>query len=101
MQHRGVITLADENYFPGLLALHASIQSSHPVPVACFAIGLTPTQRRLAEAVHDLTILPLPSDPLIKEIQSATRSCAPLAKAAKRIWPLWICPLLIRAAPFE
>jgi hypothetical protein len=45
--------------------------------------------------------LDLPDDPLIDALQRATHACTPLAKAVKRIWPLWICPLLIRAAPFE
>jgi hypothetical protein len=98
---RGVITLADANYFPGLVALHASIRTSFPAPVACFDIGLTDAQKALAESIDDLAILPLPDDPLIGELEAATRRCAPLMKPGKRIWPLWICPLLIRAAPFE
>ena len=101
MRHRGVVTLADAAYFPGLLALHASISSSFPVPIACFDIGLTDDQRRQAADREQLTILPLPDDPLIAELKDATRRCAPLMKPNKRIWPLWICPLLIRAAPFD
>jgi hypothetical protein len=101
MRARGVITLADANYFPGLLALHASIRTSFPVPVACYDIGLTEAQKRLAAGLEDLAVLPLPDDPLIGELEAATRRCAPLMKPGKRIWPLWICPLLIRAAPFE
>lgn len=101
MRQRGVVTLADATYFPGLLALHASIRSSFPVPVACFDIGLTDAQRRQAVDLTDLEILPLPDEPLIAELQEATRRCAPLMKPGKRIWPLWICPLLIRTAPFE
>ncbi len=42
-----------------------------------------------------------PADPLITELVEATRDAAPLAKPGKRIWPLWICPLLIRAAPLK
>jgi hypothetical protein len=101
MHSRGVITLADETYFPGLLALHASIQTSSAYPVACFDAGLTPEQRRIAQQLENLIILSLPDDPLIAEIREATRGCAPLLKEGKRIWPLWICPLLIRAAPFR
>ena len=101
MQSRGVVTLCDDNYFPGLLSLHASIQTSRPYPVACFDIGLTPDQRRAAERIGGLILLELPDNPLISAIQRATRGVAPLKKPGKRIWPLWICPLLIRAAPFE
>jgi len=100
VQQRGVITLADAAYFPGLLALHASIQSSGSVPIGCFDIGLTDAQRKIAQALDGLEILSLPEEPLIVDLQVATRRCAPLAKPGKRIWPLWICPLLIRAAPF-
>jgi hypothetical protein len=95
------VTLADANYFPGLLALHASIRSSFPVPIACFDLGLTDVQRGLARELPELLILPLPSDILISEIEVATRRCAPLMKPGKRIWPLWICPLLIQSAPFD
>jgi hypothetical protein len=100
MLARGVVTLADEAYFPGLLALHSSIQTSSAYPVACFDVGLTSNQRRMAREIPNLTILSLPDEPLIAELREATRDCPPLAKPGKRIWPLWICPLLIRAAPF-
>jgi hypothetical protein len=96
---RGVVTLCDRNYFPGLLQLHASIQTSHPCRVICYDAGLSSMQRDDASRRSDLHVLDLPDDPLIAELISATRDCAPLAKPSKRIWPLWICPLLIRAAP--
>ena len=101
MRSQGIVTLADANYFPGLLALHASIRSSFPVPVACFDLGLTEVQKLEARGREGLQILPLPDEPLIAELEVATRRCAPLMKPGKRIWPLWICPLLIRAAPFD
>lgn len=101
MTARGVVTLADENYFEGLLALHRSIRTSWPCPIACFDIGLTDAQKRIAAELDELVILDLPSDPLIRELDRATRDMAPLAKREKRIWPLWICPLLIREAPFD
>jgi hypothetical protein len=100
MPERGVVTLCDANYFPGLLALHASIRSSTPVPVACFDIGLSDAQRAEAAAIPDLLVLDLPDDPLIEALRIATADAAPLKKPGKRIWPLWICPLLIAAAPF-
>ncbi|MEA2663483.1 MAG: hypothetical protein QOI11_427 [Candidatus Eremiobacteraeota bacterium] len=102
MIDRGVVTLADSNYYPGLLQLHASIQSSDsPCPVLCYDVGLTAAQREDASRRHDLQVLELPGDPLIAELIEATRDYAPLPKPGKRIWPLWICPLLIRAAPLR
>jgi len=101
MQRRGVITLADANYFPGLVGLHSSIQTSWPCPIACYDVGLTPQQQKAARGLSDLILLDLPDDPLISALEAATRHHKPLAKAGKRIWPLWICPLLIRAAPLE
>jgi len=98
---RGVVTLCDANYYPGLLALHASIRSSDPCEVVCYDAGLTDEQRAGAARRERLTILPLPDDPLIDALIDATRGAAPLAKPNKRIWPLWICPLLIRAAPLR
>jgi hypothetical protein len=98
---RGIVTLCDENYYPGLLGLHASIQASYPCRVVCYDAGLTPAQLADAATRQDLTILDLPDDPLIAELVEATRECAPLGKPDKRIWPLWICPLLIRAAPLH
>ena len=99
MTERGVVTLCDGNYFPGLLKLHASIQSSHPCRVVCYDAGLSAAQRDHATRRPNLEVLDLPGDPLIAELISATRDDAPLAKPGKRIWPLWIRPLLIRAAP--
>jgi hypothetical protein len=99
MGERGIVTLCDGNYFPGLLQLHASIQSSHPCRVVCYDAGLSVEQLDDADRRPNLEILDLPDDPLIAELIAATRDYAPLAKPGKRIWPLWICPLLIRAAP--
>ncbi|MBV9670089.1 MAG: hypothetical protein JOZ43_03955 [Acidobacteriales bacterium] len=98
---RGVVTLCDSNYYPGLLQLHASIQTSDPCPVLCYDAGLSRAQRDDASRKRDLHILDLPADPLIAELMAATRDYAPLAKPDKRIWPLWICPLLLRAAPLK
>lgn len=98
---RGVVTLCDANYYPGLLALHASVRSSDPCEVVCYDAGLTAEQRADGARREGLTILPLPDDPLIAALIGATHDAAPLAKPNKRIWPLWICPLLIRAAPLR
>ncbi len=96
---RGVVTLCDSHYFPGLLALHASIQSSDPCDVIAYDAGLTPDQRERARGIPKLHVVDLPDDPLIAQLIAATSAAAALAKPGKRIWPLWICPLLIRAAP--
>jgi hypothetical protein len=96
-----IITLCDENYFPGLLMLYKSVQESSPCIVASYDLGLTPSQRVEAEKQEYLQLLPLPEDPLIQRIRLAMSSTPPLAKANKRVWPLWICPILIKHAPFR
>ena len=97
----GVITACDENYFPGLMMLHKSVQESHSCMVACYDVGLTPDQMRQAGRHSNLQILPLPNDPLITRIKAAMSQEQPLAKPGKRVWPLWICPILIKHAPFR
>ncbi len=96
-----VVTLCDENYFPGLLMLHRSVQESAPYLVACYDLGLTPRQRAEAEQKENLQLLPLPDDPLIERIRSVMSTAPPLAKVNKRVWPLWICPILIKHAPYR
>ena len=81
--------------------LHRSVQESFPCPVACYDVGLTPDQKARASGLPNLEILALPADPLIPRIENVMSRVPPLAKANKRIWPLWICPLLIRHAPFR
>jgi hypothetical protein len=98
---RGVVTICDENYFPGLLQLHASVQASQPCEVVCYDVGMTSAQRSEASRRPNLRVLALPDDPLIDELITATRDAAPLSKPGKRVWPLWICPLLIRDAPLD
>jgi hypothetical protein len=97
----GIITLCDENYFPGLLMLHQSVQESQPCMVACYDLGMTQEQRAIAATRSNLEILPLPDDPLIDRIRVAMNFSPPLAKLNKRVWPLWICPVLIKHAPFR
>jgi hypothetical protein len=97
----GVVTLCDENYFPGLLMLSRSVQEPAACVVAGYDLGLTEAQRAEAGRQPNLELLPLPDDPLIGQIRSAMSSSPPLAKAGKRVWPLWICPLLIKHAPFR
>ncbi len=97
----GIVTLCDTNYFPGLLMLHRSVQESLPCPMACYDAGLSTADRERAAAIHNLEILRLPHDPSIERIQVSMSLVPPLAKANKRIWPLWICPILIRHAPFR
>jgi hypothetical protein len=97
----GIVTVADSNYFPGLMLLHRSVQECWPVPIACFDIGLTEEQKRTAGGVTGLDILTLPKTALLTDIKSVFGGAAPLAKKDKRVWPLWICPLLIAAAPFR
>ena len=97
----GIITVCDEHYFQGLVMLHQSIQESMPCDVACYDLGLTPSQREEAATRRNLQLLSLPDDPRIERIRAAMSLTPPLAKAHKRVWPLWICPLLIKHAPFR
>ena len=97
----GIVTLADSNYFPGLMLLHRSVRECWPVPIACFDVGLTDEQKRIARAAPELAILPLPAAGAVATVKAAFENATPLAKTNKRVWPLWICPLLIAAAPFR
>jgi hypothetical protein len=101
IQPRGVVTLADAAYFPGLAALVKSIRTTTPFPLACYDVGLTPAQRAEASSWLGVQVLDLPADPLVSAIQRASARSTPLAKPGKRIWPLWICPLVIKWSPFE
>ncbi len=96
-----IITLADENYFEGLLMLHRSAQECCPCIVACYDLGLSSVQKEEAAKRQNLRLLPLPDDPMINRIRSVMSLTPPLAKPNKRVWPLWICPLLIKHAPFR
>lgn len=96
----GVITLADKNYFQGLILLYHSIQNSYPVPIVCFDIGLSPDQKIWADENLPLLIIKdIPDDNLINTIKSYNEKTT-LAKKGKRQWPLWICPILIKNSPF-
>lgn len=101
IRERGIVTLCDSNYFPGLLMLYKSVQESDPCPIVCFDAGLTGEQRVCGGKLNDLQILSLPDDPLIELIEAEMRSAPALAKVNKRTWPLWICPILIKHAPFR
>jgi hypothetical protein len=96
-----VITLCDANYFPGLLMLHRSVQESSSCMVACYDLGCTVQQREMAANLDNLCFMPLPDDPLLDRIRVVMGAAAPLQKPNKRVWPLWICPLLIKHAPFR
>lgn len=98
----GIVTLADENYYPGLETLYISVQKSFPVPITCFNIGLSAAQKHHA-ALHypNLAIVPLPDSAEMRGLKSAFEHDTPLQKPGKRVWPLWICPFLIAASPYQ
>lgn len=100
-QPHGIVTLADAAYFAGLIMLHQSVRESWPVPVICFDAGLLPEQIAHAHRLQGLTIAPLPETGLMPRVREAFANAAPLGKKIKRVWPLWICPALIAAAPFQ
>lgn len=98
----GIVTLADSHYYPGIETLYLSVQQSHPVPITCFDVGLTEAQKAHARAHYPLLdIRPLPATPEIERIKAVFEGAQPLAKAGKRVWPLWICPFLIAASPYR
>jgi hypothetical protein len=97
--NRAVVTLCDSHYYPGLVRLHESIATSFPCQILCYDAGLSAAQREAVSSLHGITLLELPSDPLIDAVKQATHAAPSLSKPGKRIWPLWICPALINAAP--
>jgi hypothetical protein len=98
---RGVVTVADSAYFQGLMMLYRSVRRCWPVPIACFDVGLTDEQRELAGDTPGLEILPLPQDSRIDKIKFRYADAPSVSKHNTRVWPLWICPILIAAAPFR
>lgn len=99
---QGIVTLADHRYFPGLMLLYRSVQEALTAPVVCFDAGLTEEQRALASRrCPQLRILPIPDFSSLDRIKRISAAEAPRQKQDKRAWPIWICPLLIAAAPFR
>jgi hypothetical protein len=98
---RGIVTVADSAYFQGLMLLHCSVRRCWPVPIACFDVGLTDEQREIAGDTPGLEILPLPKDGRIEKIKFRFATAPSKSKHNPRTWPLWICPILIAAAPFR
>lgn len=98
----GIVTLADSRYLPGLKLLCQSVQESCDVPVACFDLGLTPEEIQQARTkCSNLSILPLPDTADMAAVRRAFAGAGPLAKPGKRVWPIWACPFLIAASPFQ
>jgi hypothetical protein len=97
----GIVTLADSNYFQGLIVLYYSVQQSYEVPMICYDIGLTEEQKKWIKInLKNLTISDIPDFKIIKVIKEYKIS-SKLRKKGKRQWPLWICPFLIKSSPFE
>lgn len=95
----GIITLADANYFPGLVNLYFSVQESYDVPIVCYDVGLSEGQKQWAKKyLKNLRINVIPDNSIIDLIKKYPEES--LAKKGKRVWPLWICPLLIQESPF-
>ena len=97
----GLVTLADAACFPGLELFYRSVEESWPLPLACFDAGLTDAQKRIAGNYPLLRILPLPATELVAGAEAAFRDAPAMRKPNKRVWPLWICPDLIAAAPYR
>ena len=95
---RGVISLADDNYFFGVRMLYHSL--AQQVPLTLYDLGLGESARRWVEMHPLIEIRPIPDTPLVRAIR---QGCGErhLAKVTKREWPLWICPELILDAPYQ
>ena len=78
--------------------LYHSLDQQRPLTV--YDLGLSEESRRWVARHPEITIRPIPETPLVQAIR---RDCGEraLAKATKREWPLWICPELIRDAPYR
>ncbi len=94
----GIVTLADDNYFCGtrLLALSCGGQ----LPIVVYDLGLGEAACAWIARQEGIERRPIPDTPLVRSIQERCGENR-MAKATKREWPLWICPTLIEAAPFE
>src|SRR4051794_17176230 len=57
----GVVTLADANFFEGLLLLADSLRKVYDVPIVCFDGGLTAAQRQSARTrLPRVEVSPIP-----------------------------------------
>ena len=95
---RGVICLADDNYFFGVRMLYHSLAGQ--VPLTLYDLGLGAEAHRWVDAHPGISIRPIPDTPLVRAVREACGQRS-LAKATKREWPLWICPELILDAPYQ
>lgn len=94
----GIVTLADANYFCGTRLLALSCEGQ--LPIVVYDLGLGPEACAWIEGQAGIERRPIPDTPLVRAIQARCGDNR-MAKATKREWPLWICPTLIEAAPFE
>ena len=95
---RGVICLADDNYFFGVRLLYQSLAGQ--VPLTVYDLGLGDHARRWVDSHDGISIRPIPQSPLVQAVREACGERS-LAKATKREWPLWICPELLLDAPYQ
>jgi len=94
----GVITLADNKFFPGLVLLYESIQNNFPVHVTCFDGGMNPEQKDwAARHLPNCDIIPIPDNEYTRLIQN---SLGGPTKATDREVQLWLCPFLIEQSPY-
>lgn len=94
----GIVTLADDNYFCGTRLL--TLSCGGRLPIVVYDLGLGPAACAWIDAQAGMERHPIPDTPLVRAIQARCGESR-MAKATKREWPLWICPTLIEAAPFE
>lgn len=95
---KGVICLADDNYFFGVRMLYHSL--AQQVPLMLYDLGLGESAHRWVAEHPRIEIRPIPDTPLVRAIRQVCGE-RHLAKVTKREWPLWICPELILDAPYQ
>jgi hypothetical protein len=95
----GIVTLADQDFFVGLVLLYYSVQRDYPTPIVCFDAGLTETQRAWArQHMPTCTICPIPDTEDVRKVREALSGTS---ENETEEWLLWICPLLIATSPFR
>lgn len=95
----GIVTLADDRFFVGLVLLYLSVQNDYPVPILCFDGGLTERQKDWArEFMPGCSVRPIPET---REVRLIRRALKGTSENLTEEWLLWVCPFLIASSPFQ
>jgi len=97
--NEGIVTLADSDFFPGLILLYQSVQESYPVPIICFDAGLERDQRKWVDTHMPLCeVRQLPDSETVNTVRTTFGGTSP---NGTKDWLLWICPYLIASSPYK